>query len=189
MDSTHIRYWNISQSHKRDTSCGIKGMTTWTCWNFNNSPLAKWEGLQFIPDNFVYHLIGTSGDHAADQKKSHEILHVWQMEVILQCLGEESLFQMDVNWLLSILAPLKINQINQLGGQEAWDILSNDDKAKTDIKIIKEVGKKVFDKLPEDEQQKLTLFIRTGCCMHKDLNCVKGGDKAMQEHQTQVELN
>ena len=148
---------------------------------FNNSPLAKREGLQFIPDDFAYRLIGTTGDHAADQKKSHEILRVWRMEVILQRLGEEALFQMDVNRLLSVLAPLKINQINQLGGQEAWDKLSDNEKANTDIEIIKEVGKQVFDKLPEDEQRKLTSFIRTGCCMHKDLNCVKGGDKVMQE--------
>ena len=103
------------------------------------------------------------------------------MEVILQRLGEEALFQMDVNRLLSVLAPLKLNQINQLGGQEAWDKLSDDEKANTDIEIIKEVGKQVLEKLPEDEQRKLTSFIRTGCCMHKDLNCVKGGDKAMQE--------
>jgi len=41
---------------------------------FNNSPLAKREGLRFIPNDFAYWLIGTSGDHAADQKKSHEIL-------------------------------------------------------------------------------------------------------------------
>ena len=68
-----------------------------------------------------------------------------------------------------------------MGGQEAWDKLSNDEKAKTDIKIIKKVGKQVVDKLPKDEQWKLTSFICTGCCMHKDLNCVKGGDKAMQE--------
>lgn len=44
---------------------------------FNNSELAKREGLRFIPDDFAFWLIGTSGDHAADQKKSHEILRIW----------------------------------------------------------------------------------------------------------------
>ncbi|KAF8068894.1 hypothetical protein FPV67DRAFT_1415201, partial [Lyophyllum atratum] len=33
---------------------------------FNNSALAKREGLRFIPDDFAFRLIGTSGDHAAD---------------------------------------------------------------------------------------------------------------------------
>jgi hypothetical protein len=31
------------------------------------------------------------------------------------------------------------------------------------------------------EQEKLMCFICTGCCMHKNLNCVKGGVKAMAE--------
>lgn len=148
---------------------------------FNNSPLAKREGLRFTPDDFAYRLIGTSGDHAADQKKSHEILRVWHMEIILQRLGEEALFQMDVGRLLSILAPLKATQISNCGGLEAWNGLTEDKKAAVDVEIIREVGKQVFDTLPEDNKQKLTSFIRTGCCMHKDLNCIKGGDKAMQK--------
>ena len=41
---------------------------------FNNSPFAQHEGLRFSPDDFAYKLIGTSGDHAADQKKSHELI-------------------------------------------------------------------------------------------------------------------
>ncbi|CAA7269206.1 unnamed protein product [Cyclocybe aegerita] len=51
---------------------------------FNNSPLTQHEGLRFVPDDFAYRLIGTSGDHAADQKQSHEILQIWRLEVILQ---------------------------------------------------------------------------------------------------------
>jgi hypothetical protein len=31
-----------------------------------------------------------------------------------------------------------------------------------------------------EEQERMTCFVRTGCCMHKDLNTFKGGDKAMQ---------
>lgn len=63
---------------------------------FNNSELAKQEGLRFIPDDFAFRLIGTSGDHAADQKKSHEIHRTWRLEVILMRLGEEALLEMDV---------------------------------------------------------------------------------------------
>ena len=53
---------------------------------FNNSPLAKREGLHVVADDFAYQLIGTSGDHAADQKKSHKLLWIWCLEVVLQCL-------------------------------------------------------------------------------------------------------
>jgi hypothetical protein len=36
--------------------------------------------------------------------------------------------------------------------------------------------------LPAEEQEWLMRFIRTGCCMYKDLNCVCVGDKAMQDY-------
>ena len=148
---------------------------------FNNSPLAKREGLRFIPDDFAYRLLGTSGDHAADQKKSHEILKIWRLEVVLQRLGEDALFKMELGRVLAILLTLKMKQIDSYGGQAAWDALSDDEKAAADIEIVREVGKQVFDALPLAEQEKLTRCIRTGCCMHKDLNCVKGGAKALEE--------
>jgi hypothetical protein len=148
---------------------------------FNNSPLAKCEGLHFIPDDFAYQLLGMSGDHAADQKKSHEILKIWQLEVILQRLGEDALFKMELGRVLAILLTLKTKQIDSYGGQAAWDALSADEKAAADIEIVREVRKQVFDALPVGEQEKLTRCIRTSCCMHKDLNCVKGGAKALKE--------
>ena len=170
-----------SVNHTSETQVnGLKQRLQEIAEIFNNSPLAKREKLRFVPDDFAYHLIGTSGDHAADQKKSHEILRVWRMEVILLRLGEEALFQMDVTRVIALLMPLKANQIEKHGGQEAWDKLTDDERAAADIEIIREVGKEVFEKLPEDHQRRLTSFVRTGCCMHKDLNCVKGGDKIMQ---------
>lgn len=148
---------------------------------FNNSPLAKREGLRFVPDDFAYRLLGTSSDHAADQKKSHELLRIWRLEVILQWLGEDALFKMELGCVLAILLTLKAKQIDVYGGQAAWDALSDDARAAADIEIVREVGKQVFDALPAGEQEKLTRFIRTGCCMHKDLNCVKAGAKALEE--------
>ncbi|KAF8805877.1 hypothetical protein BYT27DRAFT_7257802 [Phlegmacium glaucopus] len=137
---------------------------------FNESPLAKREGLIFKVDNFAYKLIGTSGDHAADQKKSHTILKEWKLDVILQRLGEEALFNMSVTGVVALLLPLKAKQVENVGGYNVWN----------ELKIIREVGRQVLAGLSEKDQQQLTLFIRTGCCMHKELNTVKGGDKVMQ---------
>ncbi|KDR65765.1 hypothetical protein GALMADRAFT_81499 [Galerina marginata CBS 339.88] len=128
---------------------------------FNNSPFAKRNHLKF--------------------KKSHEMIRIWKMEAILQRLGEEALFRMNVSRVIALLMPLKANQIEKHGGQEAWDKLSDEERAAADIEIVREIGKQVFETLPEDHRRRLTCFIRTGCCMHKDLNCNKGGDKAMQE--------
>lgn len=86
---------------------------------FNNSPFEKREGLRFVPDNFAYRLIGTSGDHAADQKKSHEILQIWRLEVIFQRLGEEAIFLMNPSHVLATLIPMKAKQIKSYGSQEA----------------------------------------------------------------------
>ncbi|RXW11523.1 hypothetical protein EST38_g14331, partial [Candolleomyces aberdarensis] len=45
---------------------------------------------------------------------------------------------------------------------------------------ILRVGREKLSQMPEEEHRKLTLFIRAGCSMHKDLNTVKGGDEAMK---------
>jgi hypothetical protein len=148
---------------------------------FNNSPLAKREDLRFAPDDFAYRLLGTSGDHAANQKKSHELLRIWRLEIILQRLGEEALFKMELARVLAVLISLKAKQIATYGGQGAWDALPADEKAGADLRIIQEIGQQVFEALPVEEQAQLTRFIRTGCCMHKDLNCVKGGTRSMAE--------
>jgi len=147
---------------------------------FNSSPFAKRENLCFIPDDFAYRLLGTSGDHANDQKKSHNILRIWRLEVILLRLGEEAMQWWGVERVLGILILLKAKQVEEYGGQEAWDSLPVDEKAGADLLIIREVGKQVFESLSLEEQEKLTRFVRTGCCMHKDLNCVKGGAKSME---------
>ena len=123
---------------------------------FNNSPLANREDLQFTVDDFAYRLLGTSGDHAADQKKSHEILKVWRLEIILQRLGEEALFKMDAIRVLSTLATFKARQIESYSGQECWNALSDDEKASADVQLIRDIGKQVFDALPHDEQRRLT---------------------------------
>ncbi|KDR81599.1 hypothetical protein GALMADRAFT_221466 [Galerina marginata CBS 339.88] len=96
-------------------------------------------------------------------------------------LGEEALLEMDVGRCLATLISMKAKQIESYGGQDAWDKLSAEEKAGADNQIIRDIGKQVFDALEVADQEKLTRFIRTGCCMHKDLNCVKGGAKAMAE--------
>lgn len=88
---------------------------------------------------------------------------------------------MDVGRVLATLMSMKADQIKVCGGQDAWNALSEEERAKADASIVREIGKQIFDAMPKPDQDSLTRFIRTGCCMHKDLNCVKGGVKAMVE--------
>ena len=66
---------------------------------------------------------------------------------------------MELGHVLAILLTLKMKQIDSYGGQAAWDVLSDDKKAATDIEIMREVGEQVFDALPLAEQEKLTQCI------------------------------
>jgi len=76
---------NTSVNHASQTQVdGLRQGLQELALVFNNSPLAKREGLGFKPNNLVYCLLETSRDHTADQKKSHSILQVWQLEVIMQ---------------------------------------------------------------------------------------------------------
>jgi len=88
---------------------------------------------------------------------------------------------MDVGHILATLITMKAKQIQEYGGQAAWDALSEDERVGADFQIIQEIGKQVFDALLVAKQKEMTHFIRTGCCMHKDLNCVKGGAKSMAD--------
>jgi hypothetical protein len=126
---------------------------------FNNSALAKWEGLWFVPDNFAFQLISTSGDHAADQNKSHEILQIWQLEVILMQLGEEALMGMEAGHCIAMLITLKTRQVESYGGQAAWDALSADEKARADAQLICNIRKQIFNGLSKGDQEWLTWFI------------------------------
>ncbi len=171
-----------SVNHTSETQVkGLKERLQQIAEAFNNSPFAKREHLTFMSDDFAYKLIGTSGDHAADQKKSHELIRGWKTKIIHQHLGEEALLKMEITNLIVFLLPLKIKKIEGVGGYGEWEKLGDEERSAADTEIVQEVGKQVFDALPEIDRTRLTCFIRTGCCMHKDLNTVKGGDKFLRE--------
>ena len=70
------------------------------------------------------------------------------------------------------------------GGIDVWNSLPEDAKDEINAAVYKKacicLGVAEFEKLTLQEKQDVELFIWAGCCMHKDLNCVKGGDKVMQ---------
>lgn len=88
---------------------------------------------------------------------------------------------MEFQDVITFLGSRKSQKIEEIGGAEAWNKLSEEQNLHN-VNILQSIGREAIAKLPETEQHKLQIFIRTGCCMHKDLNTVKGGDKAMQEY-------
>ncbi|KAF8231247.1 hypothetical protein L208DRAFT_1378233 [Tricholoma matsutake] len=62
----------------------------------------------------TWKLIGTGGDHANDQKKSHKILYTWKMDMLYHQLAEETILKMDAMQMLALLLPLKAKQIEDM---------------------------------------------------------------------------
>ncbi|KZP19697.1 hypothetical protein FIBSPDRAFT_1045302 [Athelia psychrophila] len=48
-----------------------------------------------------------------------------------------------------------------------------------EAQMLERLGTAAHADLPEDVRRAMDFFVRAGCCMHKDLNSVKGGAKAM----------
>ncbi|KAF8233804.1 hypothetical protein L208DRAFT_1265063, partial [Tricholoma matsutake] len=43
-------------------------------------------------------------------------------------------------------------------------------------------GEKAWESLTAEEQPEVQFFIWSGCCMHKEMNSVKGGAQVMAEY-------
>ncbi len=152
---------------------------------YNASPLAQKKQTSFSWDEFITKLCGTNGDHAADQKQDHALLHAWKKDVHNQQLGEKRITWLPIDELIILLMTEKEKRINELRGITIWESLTLVDQLHHDkgilVDLSHELGGQEYETLPEPEKWKFDLFLWVGCCMHKDLNTVKGGDKAMSK--------
>ena len=71
-----------------------------------------------------------------------------------------------------------------VGGPDVWDtVLDDEQQARIQqaacTTLCRELGEKVFEKLSVEEQRTADFYVWAGCCMHKELNSVKGATNAM----------
>ena len=134
-------------------------------------------------EDFIKKLKGTNSDHANDQKKLHELLKDLKEELSLQTLGGERLVEMPATELHLLLVAENMKKVDNAGGSDAWNALSEEEKRELNDDMMSDLthtlGEEVYEALPEAEKRDLNLFVWAGCSMHKDLNSVKGGNKAM----------
>lgn len=151
---------------------------------YSQSPLATWDGSSLTPDLFAIKMHGVSGDHTNDQKWTIELLHGWKVESQLVLLGADALLAQKWDEIEATLDHASKEKMDSCGGPLTWDALPLEDQAAQDVAMMRELsiqlGKEVFAKLPLQEQETLKMLIWAGCCMHKELNSVKGGTKAME---------
>ncbi|KIJ43616.1 hypothetical protein M422DRAFT_253202 [Sphaerobolus stellatus SS14] len=88
--------------------------------------------------------------------------------------------------LVPYLIEVTRETIAEAGGLDAWDQLSEVEKEirhnKAFAALRQRFGKEAFEKLSDSEKRAAMWFVRVGCCMHKELNTVKGGYAEMNEH-------
>ena len=83
-------------------------------------------------------------------------------------------------------------KIRDVGGASAWDVLSATEQkeinSKTHCNFCIELGEKAFAGLSVKERQGIDFLIWAGCCMHKEMNSVKGSYAAMAAWWLEMDL-
>lgn len=146
---------------------------------FNASPLAK-KTNTFARLLEIYHkLAGMHSDHCAMEKKNFVLMGEKKIEATHQILGEKRLLDDSVDDLMPHFVAANQSMIEDIGGQDAWDGLTelqkNEHKSQMLIELTTNLGKDSFEKLSDREKALFKLFIWVGCGCHKDLNTVLGG--------------
>jgi hypothetical protein len=76
-------------------------------------------------------------------------------------------------------------EVSDAGGPDAWAMLSEEEKDVWDASVLTNLslhfGQEAFDALTEEEKVEVDFCIWAGCCIHKELNSVKGGNVCMME--------
>ncbi|KAF8574953.1 hypothetical protein K439DRAFT_1623944 [Ramaria rubella] len=129
--------------------------------------------------DFAIKLKGVNTDHAADQKQLAQLLREWKTQCEREIRGEQSLLALAPESLLPLLFEATERAITAAGGPQGWDALPQMEKeeqnAQTYQDICLELGNEAFAKLTDTEKEVIDWFVWCGCCMHKELNMVKGG--------------
>ncbi|KAF7972903.1 hypothetical protein HWV62_16626 [Athelia sp. TMB] len=187
--ATHVlRVFNVMSSvdHTSETQVeGWKNRINSLADLFNCSPLAQRHNQSLFSPEFARKLKGMNGDHAADQKKTFSLMGAWKRRMTLLDLGSSKLQSAPVPEIVELVNLAHAAKIADAGGAEAWEQLSEADQEAQNISMMEDLaislGGEAFDQLPEPEKRELEMFLRAGCCMHKELNSVKGGAAAMAD--------
>jgi hypothetical protein len=150
---------------------------------YNRSPLAKRCHLSMQLADFFARLRGMNSDHAKDQKKLGNLLKEIKDKFFVESLGEERLLEMNMLEIRNLLIKTHAQMVTAAGGQNKWNTLPESERLKAEkssmSNVILQLGREAYSHLTEDERKKAETFIWVGCAMHKDLNCVKGGNANM----------
>ncbi|OJT11000.1 hypothetical protein TRAPUB_12483, partial [Trametes pubescens] len=186
--TAHTTYFmgiHSAPNHTSETQlAGWKGLAKQYFDVYNESPRGKANPQD--PRSFPAKITGVLTDHAADQHLLSNILQGWKINTDRELHGEQALASLTPGELLPTLAEETASAVERAGGAEAWAQLTleeleqrNHELQKT---IINRLGEEAYQALPDTNKQFIDLFVHAGCCMHKELNTVKGGNTRMMAY-------
>ncbi|EUC62623.1 hypothetical protein RSOL_424390 [Rhizoctonia solani AG-3 Rhs1AP] len=149
------------------------------CDLLRRSPLGQHTSID--ERKFAAKLAGIVTDHASDQKRLVELMLQWKTRSDRELRGEEALSQMTIEDRMRALsdhleeAKKSVSDWESLSSEQHDQLTHNAWSA-----LVLSLGEEAFSRLSGDDKESATFFAWTGCCMHKELNAVKGGVASMQ---------
>ncbi|EJD32752.1 hypothetical protein AURDEDRAFT_178151 [Auricularia subglabra TFB-10046 SS5] len=134
---------------------------------------------------FLSAVCGTTGDHAADQRKLNRLIMLWKQSVDRLQRGRDAIGELPTLEYALLVSEVQITRMEAIGGSAAWEALSEEARQAHIREGLDEVairmGWERFNDLDPQTQASVDFFYHFGCEMHKELNTVVAGNKALQE--------
>ena len=150
---------------------------------YNASPLAHRLLSTLLLPELAKKIKGMNGDHTSDQKKTFTLIGAWKHKLTIQDLGEQQMAKKLVSEVGELAAKAHAKKIEDAGGFEAWNALSDDEKQACEALMMESIalviGEEVYQNLLVEERFQLDLYLRFGCVLHKDMNIFKYANVAM----------
>ncbi|KIK78092.1 hypothetical protein PAXRUDRAFT_164931, partial [Paxillus rubicundulus Ve08.2h10] len=157
---------------------GWQELINWMCTVYNGCMAVSGQEKSMDPLELVVKVKGFLMDHAKDQKKLVCLFVKWKEACEREVCGKRALA------ILPLDDVVTEDAISSVSGPTGWDTLSAEaQKSHTEETLYQLhiwLGKECFASLSSKERDAIDFFVWAGCCMHKELNVVKGGNACMQ---------
>jgi hypothetical protein len=136
----------------------------------------------------IRRLYGRTSDHANDQKCLAEMMKRLKDTEWFRKLGQEAMANKTTEELREIAIKINNDKWESAGGRDAFEDLPDEEREERESAAaeayILESGKLIHSNLKPDDKRflEITVWLWTGCCMHKDLNVQKIAVSDMQDY-------
>ncbi|KAJ7082601.1 hypothetical protein C8R43DRAFT_909620 [Mycena crocata] len=149
---------------------------------YNTLPLGQLNPID--EDEFITFIKALGTDHANDQKKLARLITMWTTNARKIMVGKSYLSSLELQSYLPEILRLNDEKINNVGSMDAWNALPEEKKTALDIEVCRKLwahfGETKWKDLSLEPRAEAEALVWCGCCMHKEMNSVKGGVQGMK---------